>query len=113
MIPVGALRAHPPHIEAFDNVQRLQGGDTLPIGRTLPAGDAPVVGGDRLIPVGAVARQVFVGQPSALFLDEGRHLLSNFPLVKGLGASLRYGPQRIAQSRNGHQLPMFWGTTVD
>ena len=88
MIPVGALPAHGLYVEALDDVQRLQGGDTLPVGGTLPAGSPPVVGGDGLIPVGAVARQVFVGQPSALFLDKGRYLLGYFPLIKGRGSLL-------------------------
>ena len=112
VISVDRLRTHGPDVEPLDDVQGLQRGDALAVGRAFPAGDAPVVGGNRLVPIGGVGRQVLGGQPPAVLLDEGRHLFSDRAVVEGLAAALGDGPQRGCKRGEPDQVALPRGVPV-
>ena len=112
MVPFRALGAHARNVESFDDVQRLQGHNALTVGRTLPAGHAPVVRLDGFVPIRAVRLQIFFRQPAALFLDELCHHRRYWAGVKRLAAALRHCPQRARQSGQSHDFPLTRGAPV-
>ncbi len=83
----GRLKAHAAKIEILENVQHLQGGETLRVG-----GDRvnvhPAVGGhERIAPFGMLAAQILVRQPPADALEVGIDGSSDGTLIEAVAAS--------------------------
>ena len=108
----GGLGTHASNVESFNNVHGFQRRNALAVGRAFPAGNAPVVGGYCLVPVGRVVGQVFSGNPAAMFLDKRGHFFGDFASVKSLRASLGDGPQGFPQRGQAHHLAWFGSATV-
>ena len=93
--------------------QGFKGGDTLAVGRTFPAGDAPVVGGYRLVPVGSVGGEVFSGEPTTVFLDEGGHFLGYGPAVEGVATFVGDGPEGEGEGGQLHHVALLRRVSIE
>ena len=81
-------------VEAFEEVQDLEGRDALAGRRYLVYPDAPVVGVDRLYPEGLVSREVLFVQVTASFSYGTSDAPSDLAGIKSIGPIFGDGGER-------------------
>ena len=97
--PLGTAGAHPADIVRLDQVEHLQGGDALAVGRQFPDVVAAVVGRDRLDPFGRVIGQVLERHVAAVRLGIVDDLPGDLAAVERRRAVL--GDRAIARRQVG------------
>src|SRR5215211_2193081 len=96
---VRAYRVQSTHIEPFEDVEHLEGGDALSRRRYLVDLDAPVVGRDGIHPGGLVLGEVLLREVPARFLRSARDAPGYLPVVEGVGPALGDGGEGGRQVR--------------
>ena len=81
---LGTLRPHRLQVEAFQDVEHLQRGDPLSIGRQLPHGVPAIRGRDRIEPVALVFGEVTQAEVSAILFAERHDLVRDASLVEDI-----------------------------
>ena len=103
---------HGRDVETFEDVQHLQGGDALAIGRQFKDFVAPVVGGDRLDPFRAMAGQVLVAEETTVLLHIAGNRPGHLALVEDVPASPRDLLIGIRQGRIAEHVALAGGTAA-
>jgi hypothetical protein len=85
---VGVVRAAGSRRLGLHDVEHLQHGDTLAVGRQLENAPAAVIGGDRLHPLGRESGQVLGGHGAAQPLRRFQNRRSDFALIVRIAALL-------------------------
>src|SRR5204863_5560629 len=99
MVALGGLARDRAQLEAFEDVERAQGGDPLPVRRDLPDLVAAVRRADRLDPAAGVLAQAGAGQEAARLRGEGGEPPAQFAAVERLGPALADQAQRVRAAR--------------
>jgi hypothetical protein len=74
-------------VEAIEELQHLEGADSLAVGREFPDIVAAVFDAERLDPFRFVLSQVFVAKEAAVFAHEGVEPAGNFAAIEGISAT--------------------------
>ena len=93
----GAERRQPGEIETLQDIQRQQGSQPLPIGRTFPDAHTAIFNADRPLPGAVVGSQVLDAQAAAGFLHHASNRRGDLTLVESrltaFGNLLQAAPQ--------------------
>ena len=94
---LGGVGLHGADVKVLQQIEDLQSGDSLAVGRDLPDVVATIARADRLDPVGGMLPKVTNRKPTAVGLGELDNLLGNLALVEGLGAVPGDGLEELRQ----------------
>ena len=97
---------------AFENVQNLERGDPLAVGRQFPDVVAAIIGRNWLDPVGRVILEVLHAEIAAVRLAEGDDLLGDRAAVIGIAAAVGDHAQAVRQVRVAEDLAHLRGPAV-
>src|SRR5438552_11242527 len=84
-------------VKSFQDVQHLQGGDPLTVGRQFKEPNPSVSGGNWLYPSGTMLRKISGCQLPAQFLQRGYNLLRNGASIEGIPSATGDLPERVGQ----------------
>ena len=109
---VGGAVAHLREVEAFEDVEHLERGDALRVGRQLIDVVAAVIDGDGFDPGGLVVLEVGLAEKTAVGAHEGVDLIGDLALVEGVAALFRDQAERVRQRRVLEDLTLVWSAPL-
>ena len=112
VIGLDRLGTHALDVHALDDVHCNQRDESLTVWWALPAGDAVVIRGDRLVPGGCIVGQVLCGHPPAQLLDVAGDLLGDGALVERVRASLCDAAKHLCQIGHVKDIALSGGIAV-